>query len=693
MITDTFGNESQLTGEITACHVVRQLFYPQTGYLKSLAICFATYRRINKTQLMVKICDREGACLFSTPISCSSIQDNEYYTVAVHCKIDKDKLYELSLSAYNGHQSQSVTAKWGSPTRKHEGVSLYIGHNRVDGELSCRFDYLEPHEVSEEVKEVNTPKGRFVTAIQRQQAIQRKVEREKRASSRRAAKNGILRAMSEQLRSVERFLSRKRNRKLSVIILNKDKPEMLEKCLRCLQETVTYEPIEYIIGDTGSTDKRIEEVYASLPKDKTKIIRKMNYHFAKNNNELAREHATGSYLLFMNNDVYVYEDVITPMMRLAMAFPVGTVGCRLLQPGGCIDHDGQILHDRAGEMTVPNHVNINRRLQEIANNVTSVQGNTGAFLLTRRELFMEAGGFDVTYGDVYQDCDYCLRLSSMGFRHYIVRDKRAVHVGSATRGKEMTKETTRRDYDRLETKWSGKFKMLPTFFRYSLITCCNNINLYLDMVSSLKDIGDVVELIPIDNRDNYFTVTQALNLGNEIAHGQYFIYCHQDVLFAADWLKNMSEVLRSLDSEMGVVGFEGIDARGIPQTHRHLPTVKHKVPVLTLDELCLVTDKRNLRFDERQNFHFYGADICLTAHKQGLKNYIVRPGVVHLSRGDANVRRNPYSFINEAEVFWNKWKGCYEKVGTTTTNFSNKGIYFLICSSLLNAKKGESTTR
>jgi hypothetical protein len=55
------------------------------------------------------------------------------------------------------------------------------------------------------------------------------------------------------------------------------------------------------------------------------------------------------------------------------------------------------------------------------------------------------------------------------------------------------------------------------------------------------------------------------------------------------------------------------------------------VEVRTLDEVLLILKKSSgLRFDQRiPGFHMYGADICLEAHRHGLKCYAISAFCIH----------------------------------------------------------------
>lgn len=643
---DRFGDDGNITGMIVAGICVRQAFVAH-GKLKAVLISFATFRRKNSCLVDVAIYDKFNNRIVSKTLQGKKIQDNRYHRVAFDVDLEPGRQYELRISSQNGTFHNSITGKWGG--QRHPTSFLFVGARRVLGELSCVFQY--ERSLDEQI-ELMAREGRTVTF-----------------------NFGLL----------ESFLKAK-HRKLSIVILNKDQPDMLEDCLERIQQHVLYDDYEVVIGDTGSTDPRTFEVYKKMPPN-FRVVEGLDFHFGKNNNELVRAWTTGYYLLFMNNDILLDEDSVTKALEPLMCYTVGTTGIRLVKEHGLIDHDGQLLYQH-GAVCVPDHFNVNREVAKTPAEDAFVQGNTAAFMLTRRDIFDAVGGFDEVYDDIYQDCDYMMKVSQLGFRHYCVRSTSARHLVSATRGK-MTSTHNKTDIEKYREKWEGCNVPAQAALRpaYSFVTCCNNPSLYLGMIASLPmEIFDAIEFSPVQNRGNYFTVTQALNLSMKLSIGDYLVCCHQDVVFGPGWYENLTKNLMQLGDGIGVVGFEGVGVQGDPHSWKH---VNESINVQTVDELCFVLRREyKLRFDEGLRFHYYGVDICLEALSRGLQNFVVGASIAHLSGGADNIKSDPESFKREAEYLWRKWCGNFKTVFTTTTNFSQaEGIRYLICSDLLNEGK------
>lgn len=78
----------------------------------------------------------------------------------------------------------------------------------------------------------------------------------------------------------------------------------------------------------------------------------------------------------------------------------------------------------------------------------------------------------------------------------------------------------------------------------------------------------------------------------------------------------------------------------------------------TLDEVCLIvhTDsfRHGLRFDERFTFHYYGADLCLSASRLGFDVMAIQTDSQHKSRSLAG-SVNSETYRDMQNKFREKW--------------------------------------
>jgi GT2 family glycosyltransferase len=463
---------------------------------------------------------------------------------------------------------------------------------------------------------------------------------------------------------------------VSVVILNKNGYDLLPRCIDAVLQN-GYDNLEVLVGDTGSEDERIWDYYESAAAN-VRVITGLQYHYSKNNNFLAEHVARGELVLFLNNDVFLEKGILGRMLDWNRVHVAGAVGVRLVNVLGGIDHDGQTLLLN-GELREPGHVHIGESPSAHGTHAKATDGVTAACMLTRRALFMKLGGFDEKYEDIYQDCDYCLKLRASGFQCVTVRDSASLHLVSATRGVTLAdKPAVKRDRELYESKWRGfEFPELPLL---SFVTVCNHPEVYFNFHSTIGHPEDV-EVIPIWNWDNRFTVTQALNMGMMLATGKHVAYCHQDILLPQGWMREMARLLATCGRDIGVIGFEGLSANGTPYScHR----IKRggMVEIRTLDELCIISEHRDIPFDEQFRFHYYGSDYCLAHEASGRRNILVGIPTIHLSGGEGNIIGHEDEFRAEAKRLRAKWP--HFDFWTTTTRFEHGGIHYMICPDLLN---------
>jgi len=237
--------------------------------------------------------------------------------------------------------------------------------------------------------------------------------------------------------------------RVSIIIPTRDHGEDVDRCLHSLFERSTYQDIEVVLLDNGSTDRESLSVFSAWVEREPKRVKLVPYdipfNFSKINNYAVR-HATGSYLLFLNNDTEVITpDWIEAMLEQAQRPSVGVVGAKLLYEDGTVQHGGVII----GLGSVAGH---SHKFQpgdapgyfgtlQTVNNFSAV---TGACLMVRRALFEEVGGFDEQLAIAFNDVDLCLRIQAAGYFNVYVPHAELYHYESKSRGYENTPEKMER---------------------------------------------------------------------------------------------------------------------------------------------------------------------------------------------------------------------------------------------------------
>ncbi len=249
---------------------------------------------------------------------------------------------------------------------------------------------------------------------------------------------------------------------VSIIIPNRDHVDMLKKCVNSVLDKSTYKNYEIIIAENNSTDDKTLKLYKELEKTGRVKVAVWNkpFNYAAINNFVAGR-ASGEVLLFLNNDTEVISpDWLERMLEFALRGDVGAVGAKLYYPDNTIQHAGVILG--AGGIAGHSHQYSSRlsygymgRLC-IAQNLSAV---TGACLMTRKDVFNEAGGFDEGYAYAFNDVDLCMKIRDKGYLIVWTPYAELYHYESKTRGYEDTPEKQQRfetEIDLFRKKWGDR---------------------------------------------------------------------------------------------------------------------------------------------------------------------------------------------------------------------------------------------
>ncbi|MDP4127676.1 MAG: glycosyltransferase family 2 protein [Bacillota bacterium] len=196
----------------------------------------------------------------------------------------------------------------------------------------------------------------------------------------------------------------------SIIIPTYKNLELTKKCLDAIKKN-TQGDYEVIVVDDNSGDGTAEYLRAQ---DNIKtIINTRNLGFAKNCNAGARE-SGGAILIFLNNDTEVHAGWLEAIERVfAKESRAGAVGVKLLFPNGLIQHAGVVISPDK----TPRHI-----YYEASAGITAVnkerefQAVTAACIAIRRDVFIEAGGFDEEYRNGLEDVDLCLKIGKLGYK-------------------------------------------------------------------------------------------------------------------------------------------------------------------------------------------------------------------------------------------------------------------------------------
>ncbi len=243
---------------------------------------------------------------------------------------------------------------------------------------------------------------------------------------------------------------------VSIIIPNRDNLYLLKRCIESIYASTAYPSYEILVVDDHSTDPRVQDYYRKMQEEKANFRvlegkRPFNFSYACNQ---GAKHASGEYLLFLNNDTEVLDaEWLNALVGTANLPGVGAVGAKLIYPNGKVQHAGVVIgleghasHVFQGVSDDPftpyGHVDWMR-------NVSAV---TAACMLVRKEAFWQIGGFDEQFQIAFGDIDFCLRLGDAGYRIVYTPDVTLIHHEGKSRGKYIPPHDIRAKADYLLQK-------------------------------------------------------------------------------------------------------------------------------------------------------------------------------------------------------------------------------------------------
>ena len=118
------------------------------------------------------------------------------------------------------------------------------------------------------------------------------------------------------------------NLKLSIIIINYNGADYLEACIASVYKYCKDIDHEIILLDNNSKDNSIQLIEELFP-EIVLIKSKQNLGFAKGNNK-AIEYATGDFLLLLNNDTELQENLLPVLNFFKESKQIGVLTIKML---------------------------------------------------------------------------------------------------------------------------------------------------------------------------------------------------------------------------------------------------------------------------------------------------------------------------------------------------------------------------
>lgn len=415
--------------------------------------------------------------------------------------------------------------------------------------------------------------------------------------------------------------------KLSVIIVNWNTKELLSRCLDSVYADVTA-GCEVIVVDNGSSDGSVSLVRERFPQARL-ILNSDNLGFGVSNNK-ALSAANGKYVLFLNTDVILTEDVISNLM----GFMDGHPKAALCTPS-LIREDGSLQETYISFPGLFTEL-FGRFPHKKQKGPCKVEAIRGACMMGRRDVITGLGGFNERYFLFLEETDLCLRLKRSGYEVWYVPDVKVYHVGG--RSAERDKPGSRIEY------WRSRyifFRENYSYLKYILLCAGLLIKLILGIFGKRFKVYLSLFLWHILGKPGDWGIGSRPAIGNiqpidgvlikENKSRKLFLRDNKYIKqyksrFKRPWLREWRLINRVRQLDIPTV-------EPVACGNRYLVTKKIE-DVVTLHDLIL---EDNINFNER---------LILTKSLAGFLNKLHKKGVYHgdLHAGNILVERKNGEF-------------------------------------------------
>ena len=231
---------------------------------------------------------------------------------------------------------------------------------------------------------------------------------------------------------------------LSIIILNYNVRYFLELCILSVQSATKNLDSEIIVVDNNSNDGSCDMVQSRFPEIKL-LQNKQNFGFAKGNN-IGVAAAKGEFICILNPDTVVAEDTFESILNSKnWQLNTGILGCKL------IDGTGNFLPESKRGIPTPfvaltkifglykisdyfgkyyaQHVN--------QNHSGNIEILVGAFMVMKRNLYQQIGGFDEKCFMYSDDIDLSYMALKLGFNNYYFHETSVIHFKGESTSKDQ----------------------------------------------------------------------------------------------------------------------------------------------------------------------------------------------------------------------------------------------------------------
>lgn len=223
--------------------------------------------------------------------------------------------------------------------------------------------------------------------------------------------------------------------KISIIILNWNQEEDTVECLESLQR-LDYSNYEIILVDNGSVDGSSDKVKEKFPYI-TLLKNAENLGFAEGNNvgiRYALEKGT-EYLLLLNNDTIVPENLLSELVKIAESDPkigiVGAVNYYYDEPERIWASCAKMISWWTGTAIDITEDQIDKGQFEAIREVDYVPGSS---LFIKSDVVKKIGVLESKFFNTFEETDWCFRAKKHGYKIIASLNAKVWHKASRATG-------------------------------------------------------------------------------------------------------------------------------------------------------------------------------------------------------------------------------------------------------------------
>lgn len=214
---------------------------------------------------------------------------------------------------------------------------------------------------------------------------------------------------------------------LSVIVVNYNGLKYLKECFESLAHKLSGIAYEIIVIDNNSSDGSCAYLRQHFPQV-ILIESHINFGFGKGNNE-AVKHAKGDYLLLINNDTIVLDNLLPVLDFLKSDDTIGTIGINMLNA------EKQYIPAAGNFPSIRSMFQFVKLLDlgeefktgRFSKESYQVDWLGGSFLMLRKEVYQQIGGFDEDYFMYVEDVDFCKKIADIGLKRIFLPSLGYIH--------------------------------------------------------------------------------------------------------------------------------------------------------------------------------------------------------------------------------------------------------------------------